>query len=135
MYIIVTCVCVCVCCFAGPASPNSVVLLNVLNIREDTATIQWRVTSLTYDPETYVVEYGTTASNLDMTSSVVSSGVDIIVINFELCVVLENLAFNTEYSYRVVATNSAGSTRTPAQGMTPAMFTTTNPCKYKFMLI
>ena len=105
--------------------------LMVTTLRDVTATIQWRVTSLTYDPETYVVEYGTDRNNLNLNTAgtIVTSGGDITLENFIRSVQLNNLVFNTDYYYRVVATNSAGSTRTPSGQMQPQTFTTTNQCK------
>ena len=94
-----------------------------LNIRDDTTTIQWRVTSLTYDPETYVVEFGTGMSNLDQTSSMVTSGNDITRQNFVLSVLLEGLVPSTQYFYRVMIRNRAGEVRTPSGQ--PLTFTTT----------
>ena len=110
-------------------SPSPVTELGVVNLRHDTATIQWRVTSLTYDPETYIVEYGTDMNNLALTSAMVTSGNDISVMNLQRSVQLDSLTFNTVYYYRVVATNNAGSTRTPMQAMMPGTFTTTNQGK------
>ena len=101
-------------------------------LRHDTATIQWRVTSLSYDPETYVVEYGTDMDNLNLNTAgtMVTSGGDITLENFIRSVQLNDLVFNTDYYYRMVATNSAGSTRTPSGQMQPKTFTTTNQCKF-----
>ena len=70
------------------------------------------MTSLTYDPETYVVEFGTDMSNLDQTSSTVTSGNDITRQNFFLSVLLEGLVPSTQYFYRVMIRNSAGEVRT-----------------------
>ena len=108
---------------AGPAAPMPVTGVMVINLGDDTATIQFTVTSLTYDPETYVVQYGASMGNLNETSSMETSGTDLDRTSFTLTIALMNLVPSTEYFYRVVATNSDSSTNTPSGQ--PLSFTTT----------
>ena len=54
----------------------------------------------------YVVTYGTVMSNLNQTSSVVTSGNDVTQTNFNVNVHLIGLDITTTYYYRVVAVNS-----------------------------
>ena len=75
------------------------------NIRHNIATIQWTVTSLSYGPETYVVQYGKDMNNLNETSSMETSGGDITRTNFYLSVGLTSLQISTTYYYRVIAMN------------------------------
>ena len=95
----------------------------VITLGDDSTTIQFTVSSLTYDPETYIVQYGTSIGNLNRTSSMETSGTDLDRTNFTLAIILMNLVPSTEYFYRVVATNSGGSTETPSGP--PLSFTTT----------
>ena len=58
----------------------------------------WNVSVVTYDPETYVVHYGTTESSLNLVSERVRS----------LQAELTGLVENTVYYFKVEATNSIG---------------------------
>ena len=91
----------------GAASPNPPLGLLVTSITHNIATIQWTVTSLSYGPETYVVQYGRDMNNLDKTSSMETSGGDITRTNFNLSVGLTGLQLLTTYYYRVIAMNDA----------------------------
>ena len=82
------------------------------DVTHNSATIQWTVTSLAYGPEMYVVEYGTDMNSLGQTSAMVSSGGDIMLMNFDLDVSLTNLEMTTQYFYRVVAANDGSSVTT-----------------------
>ena len=91
--------------FAGAVSPNPPVGLLATSLTHNSATIQWTVTSLSYGPETYVVQYGTDMNNLNQTSSMETSGDDITRTNFDLSVGLTGLCLLTTYYYRVLAMN------------------------------
>ena len=94
--------------------------LSVSGITHESATISWTVTSLSYGPETYVVQYGTDMSTLDQTSSSMqTSGPDITLIDFTRSISLTGLQLTTTYYYRVIATNGGG-------GMTPSVTGTFN---------
>ena len=77
--------------------------------------------SIAYDPETYIVQYGTASNSLTSTSPTVSSGNDNTRTNFMLSVELTGLTLDTLYYYQVMATNTAGSTTSTAP---PATFMT-----------
>ena len=83
-------------------------------ITHESATISWTVTSLSYGPETYVVQYGTDMNTLDQTSSMETSGSDITLTDFTLSISLTGLQLTTTYYYSVIATNGGG-------GMTPSV--------------
>lgn len=72
--------------------------------------IQWEASSIAYTPETYHVEYGTNNVYFDSRSPGQESGPDIRVLNKIYSQALTSLAPGVIYYYRVVATNSAGST-------------------------
>ena len=78
----------------------------------NSATIRWTVSSLSYDPEMYVVQYGLAENSLTMTSSVVMG--DVTPLNYmdsyQGSVTLTALDRSRTYFYRVMATNSGGST-------------------------
>ncbi len=65
--------------------------------------------TLTCAEETFEVQYGESESALDNSRSLPSSGVDVSQENVQLSVELSGLASCTLYYYRVVVTNSAGS--------------------------
>ena len=90
---------------AGAVSPNPPVGLLATSLTHNSATIQWTVTSLSYGPETYVVQYGTGMNNLNQTSSMNNSGGDITTTNFDLSVGLTGLDMITTYYYRVLVMN------------------------------
>ena len=94
---------------AGPALPGGVNAIRSGDLKEDEATIRWTVLFLTYTPETYVVKYGTDRTNLNESSSPVSSGPSITARDINLLVILTGLEAVTTYHYRLVATNSFGS--------------------------
>ena len=84
--------------------------LMVVGITQNSATIRWTVPSLSYDLETYVVQYGLAMDSLTMTSSMVMS--DVTPLNymdeFQGSVTLICLNRLTLYYYRVMATNNGG---------------------------
>ena len=104
--------------FTGPVRPNAPTVLTSSGIFHNRVTIQWTVTSISYDTETYIVEYGTASNSITSTSSPVSSGNDITRTNFMLSVELSGLTRDTQYYYQVVASNTAGSTTSAAPQLT-----------------
>ena len=76
----------------------------------NSSTVQWLVSSITYDPECYVVQYGLSESTMNMSSSQSCSGPNITRVNFLLSVELSDLMADTTYYYRIIASNSAGTT-------------------------
>ena len=87
--------------------------------------VVWIVPSITYDPETYIVQYGPSESNLNLNSSTVSIDSSITKTNSVGRVELTDLIMNTMYFYRVIARNSAGITSSDI-----ASFTTGNVGEY-----
>ena len=108
--------------YIGAVSPNPPVGLSASGIRHNSAIISWTVTSLSYGPETYVVQYGTDMNTLDQTSSMETSGSDITFTNFTLSISLTGLQMMTTYYFRVIAMNG-GSGMT--QSVTVETFDTT----------
>ena len=110
--------------YIGAVSPNPPVGLSASGIQQNCATISWTVTSLSYGPETYVVQYGTDMNTLDQTSSMAleTSGSDITLTNFTLSISLTGLELMTTYYYRVIAMNDGGGM---TQSVTVGTFDTT----------
>ena len=82
------------------------------------STVQWLMSSISYDQEYYVVQYGLSESNLNMNSSQSYSGKNIFRVNLLLSVELSDLMAGTTYYYRVTASNSAGTTSSVTQYFT-----------------
>ena len=101
-------------CFylSGASLPVQPMELTAIGITHNSATIRWTVLSLSYDPEIYVVQYGLTADNLNMTSAMVMG--TLTPMNYmdgqQGTVDLTGLNKLTTYYYRVMATNSEGPT-------------------------
>ena len=110
--------------YTGAVSPNPPVGVLASGIRQTSATIRWTVTSLSYGPETYVVQYGTEMNTLDQTSSMEISGSDITLTNFTLSISLTGLQMMTTYYYRVIAMNGGGGM---TQSVTVGVFNTSGP--------
>ena len=88
------------------------VLVGTGSISDSSALIQWRVSSIAYTPETYVVKYGTSQDSLNMTSDPTHSGEDITIANVTYSVTLSDLREKTTYYVHIVATNTAGRSTT-----------------------
>ena len=99
----------------GPAPPQQPTTL--MNVDTDTTSfmIQWTLPIISYTPETYVVNYGTSMSSLDTMSDPVQSGNDFEAVNQAFSVELTGLVDTTTYFYQVVATNGQGSTSSAIQ--------------------
>ena len=74
------------------------------------ATIEWRVPSITYTPETYYIEYGTSPTLQNQQTPVIRSGDDLTVSNRMYSLDITGLSSNTTYYYRVVTYNNYAST-------------------------
>lgn len=98
--------------FLGPSQPFQPGDLTDTDPTHNSVTIRWIVSSLSYDPEIYVVRYGLAEDRLTLNSTIVMG--DITPLNymnsFTGSVQLTNLSSLTTYYYRVVAINSAGTT-------------------------
>ena len=95
-------------CLSGPSPPVEPVGLMALDITHNSTTIRWTVSSLSYDPEMYVVQYGLAMDSLTMTSSMVMG--DVTPLNYmdsyQGSVTLTDLSRLTTYFYQVMSTNS-----------------------------
>lgn len=100
------------------------------NTSHSTVNIEWRIPAISYTPETYHVEYGTSSTSLNLRSSSVQSGIDLTIANQIYSVVIRGLVSNTTYYYRVVASNSFSSTRSTLQS-----FDTVTLCMFALMLL
>ena len=94
----------------GPRNPSQPTSVRYINTTHSTATIEWRISSVTYTPETYYIEHGTSPSMLDQQSLSVRSGSDLTITNQLYSVDITGLTSNTTYYYRAVASNSFAST-------------------------
>ena len=95
---------------AGASSPVVPMELMVTRVTHNSATISWTVSSLSYDPEMYVVQYGLAEDSLTLNSTIVMG--DVTPLNymdsFTGSVQLPGLNRLTTYYYGVMAINSAG---------------------------
>ncbi|CAI8031820.1 MAM domain-containing glycosylphosphatidylinositol anchor protein 1 [Geodia barretti] len=104
----------------GPASPVSSsdsIFLNISEpvdpvrpedvtfreVQSDSVTVQWRVSHISYSPETYVVQYGTSRESLIHNSSRTHSEEGVMTYSVQL----SGLRDNTTYYVQVLATNTA----------------------------
>ena len=103
---------------AGPALPQQPTNLMNVDTRVLSTMIQWTVPIIAYTPETYVVNYGTSMSSLNVMSDPVQSGSDFEAVDQVFSVELTGLVDTTTYYYQVVATNGQGSTSSVIQSFT-----------------
>ena len=89
-----------------------------VDTRAMSSMIQWTVPIIAYTPETYVVNYGTSMSSLDVMSNPVQSGSAFEAVNQVFSVELTGLVYTTTYFYQVVAANGQGSTSSAIQSFT-----------------
>ena len=90
---------------AGPTNPVLPVFVRVTDSSGSSATIQWMVSSIAYTPETYVVRYGTSLDDLNMTSGALYSGPNVRMVSRIYSIELSDLQPSTTYFYRVVTYN------------------------------
>ncbi len=93
----------------GNEAPTNPTEVGARDIDHNSATIEWTMQTLSCAEETFEVQYGDNALDLDNRKSLPSSGADVSQENVQLSVELSELASCTLYYYRVVVTNSAGS--------------------------
>ena len=100
---------------------------------DNRSRVQWLVSSITYDPESYVVQYRPfestcSCSIMYMNSAQITSGPNITRVNFLLSVNLSDLVPGTTYEYRVIANNSAGTTISGTRHFTTTTTSTPEQC-------
>ncbi len=93
----------------GNEAPTNPTEVGARDIDHNSATIEWTMQTLTCAEETFEVQYGESESALDNSKTLPTSGMDVSQENVQLSVELSGLASCTLYYYRVVVTNSAGS--------------------------
>ena len=83
-----------------PVRPEDITFMDV---KSDSVIIQWTVPYISYSPETYVVQYGTSRDSLIHNSSSTNSEEEVMTYSVEL----SGLRDNTTYYVQVLATNTA----------------------------
>ena len=102
----------------GPMPPGALGSVRAGDLTADRAIIRWTVPSIAYTPETYRVLYGTVEDTLDKSSGVEMGGTNIAAVDTSFSVTLSNLQAVTTYYYKVVATNTIGSTESSVETFT-----------------
>ena len=77
--------------------------ITFMDVNSDSVIIQWTVPYISYSPETYVVQYGTSRDSLIHNSSSTDSEEEVMTYSVEL----SGLRDNTTYHVQVLATNTA----------------------------
>ena len=77
--------------------------ITFIDVKSDSVIIQWTVPYISYSPETYVVQYGTSRDSLIHNSSSTDSEEEVMTYSVEL----SGLRDNTTYYVQVLATNTA----------------------------
>ena len=98
--------CVITFCLVDPVDPVDPVRpkeITFLYVKSDSVIIQWTVPYISYSPETYVVQYGTSRDSLIHNSSSTDSEEEVMTYSVEL----SDLRDNTTYYVQVLATNTA----------------------------
>ena len=83
-----------------PVRPEDITFMDV---KSDSVIIQWTVSYISYSPETYVVQYGTSRDSLIHNSSSTDSKEEVMTYSVEL----SGLRDNPTYYVQVLATNTA----------------------------
>ena len=83
-----------------PVRPEDITFMDV---KSDSVIIQWTVPYISYSPETYVVQYGTSRDSLIHNSSSTDSEEEVMTYSVEL----SGLRDNITYYVQVLATNTA----------------------------
>ena len=77
------------------------------SIGTDTVTVEWTVSTITFPPETYVVQYGTSTHSLELESDPIESENNTSSYNVTYSMQLSSLLSNTLYYYQVISMNLA----------------------------
>ena len=95
--------CVITFCLVEPVDPVRPEDIIFVDVKSDSVIIQWTVPYISYSPETYVVQYGTSRDSLIHNSSSTHSEEEVMTYSVEL----SGLRGNTTYYVQVLATNTA----------------------------
>ena len=106
-----------VCALIGPSDPEQPTSLSTTGTSFNGTTINWTIPRIAYTPETYTVHFGTSAGSLTPFNQQLQSGDNFTATNLQFSVQLTGLTPATDYSYRVVATNTIGRTAMSVIGM------------------
>ena len=94
---------VCIFYLVEPVDPVRPEDITFMDVKSDSVIIQWTVPYISYSPETYVVQYGTSRYSLIHNSSSTDSEEEVMTYSVEL----SGLRDNTTYYVQVLATNTA----------------------------
>ena len=89
--------------FVEPVDPVRPEDITFMDVKSDSVIIQWTVPYISYSPETYVVQYGTSRDSLIHNSSSTDSEEEVMTYSVEL----SGLRDNTTYYVQVLVTNTA----------------------------
>ena len=117
MYILLPLSITCMCVLTGPSDPEQPTSLRATGTSFNGTTIHWTVPRIAYTPETYTVHFGTSPGSLAPFSQQRQSGDNFTATDLQFSVQLTGLTPATNYSYRVVATNTIGRTAMSVIGM------------------
>ena len=110
----------------GPSDPEQPTSLRATSTSFNGTTIHWTVTRIAYTPETYTVHFGSSPGSLTPFNQQQQSGDNFTSTNLPFSIQLTGLIPATDYSYRVVATNTIGRTAMSVIGM----FRTLDVCTF-----
>ena len=105
------------CVLTGPSDPEQPTSLRANGTSFNGTTIHWTVPRIAYTPETYTVNFGNSSNSLTPFNQRRQSGDNFTATNLQFSVQLTGLTPATNYSYRVVATNTIGRTAMSVIGM------------------
>ena len=111
--------------------------LDNITTTASSAAVSWLVESITYTPESYVTIYGLSADTLNNTTDAVQGTTDVTSTDLVYSTTITGLAAFRQYHYRIIATNSFGSTQSPINTFCTLMSGDYNNCvqQYCIMLI
>ena len=94
----------------GPSDPEQPTSPRATGTSFNGTTIHWTVSRIAYTPETYTVHFGTSSGSLTPFNQQRQSGDNFTATNLQFSIQLTGLTPATDYSYRMVATNTIGRT-------------------------
>ncbi len=92
----------------APTGPDVPINIYTTNITYDSVIIHWTIPLLAYTPEQYSIYYGTSQTSLTKFNLTVNGLVNYTIANAEYNITVTGLVFNTNYYYRIMATNTEG---------------------------